>query len=85
MADKKETKVSSYEEVEATVVDYLKDKKLNKGKPSIQWAPTSEDRWELVAFAPGFWMAVIDSIYATPEDAKRIMKAHPEVTVMVFQ
>jgi hypothetical protein len=75
----------SFEEVEAVVIDYLRDLKEAGHPPSISWAPLSPSRWELVGFHPDYGSAIVDSVYTTPDVAKAIMAAYPDVDLMVFQ
>ena len=69
--------LTEYEEVAQVVEDYLDDEELHQGEPDIMWAPLSQTHWELVAFAPGYQIAVIDSVYASPEVAREIMGNYP--------
>lgn len=64
---------------------YFSDDELIQGKPNINWAPLSDEIWELVGFAPDYQMAVLDSVYATPEDAKHICAMYPEVGIMELE
>lgn len=73
---------NSFEYVLAVVEGYLEDMASQHVEPSISWAPLSDSRWELVGFHPEYGSAVIDSVYATPEVAKRIVAFCPEVGVM---
>lgn len=75
----------SFEEVAEVVVDYLTDLKEAGYPPSISWAPMSPTRWELVGFHPDYGTAIVDSVYTTPDVAKAIMAAYPDVDLMVFQ
>ena len=77
--------VLTFEEVSEEVTAYLEDTDLHGGSIDITWAPLSDTHWELVAFAPGHDFAVIDSIYASPETAKAIRDAFPEVGQMELE
>jgi hypothetical protein len=82
---------SSFEEVEDEVVNYLmmiedlEDEHEEFFDPNISFAPLCDNRWELVAFDPstqGCCSAIIDSVYCTPEVARRIVEEYPEVEIM---